>query len=39
MRLLGVTHRWYTKPSLMFWIGARGDLKPTLDPDERAPER
>jgi RimJ/RimL family protein N-acetyltransferase len=37
MRLLGVTHRWYDDPSLMFWIGARADLQPTLEPDEPAP--
>jgi RimJ/RimL family protein N-acetyltransferase len=37
MRLLGVTHRWYPKPSLMFWIGARADQKPSLAPDEPAP--
>ncbi len=37
MRLLGVTHRWYHEPSLMFWVGARHDQKPSLAPDERLP--
>ena len=37
MRLLGVTHRWYHAPSLMFWVGARVDQTPSLDPDEPAP--
>jgi RimJ/RimL family protein N-acetyltransferase len=34
MRLLGVTHRWYHEPSLMFWTGARPDRDPSLNPDE-----
>jgi len=33
MQLLGTTHRWYHERSLMFWIGARDDQQPTLDPD------
>jgi RimJ/RimL family protein N-acetyltransferase len=33
MRLLGTTHGWYHELSLMFWIGARDDQQPTLDPD------
>jgi RimJ/RimL family protein N-acetyltransferase len=37
MRLLGVTHRWYHQPSLMFWTGARADQEPSLVPDEPAP--
>jgi RimJ/RimL family protein N-acetyltransferase len=37
MRLLGVTHRWYHEPSLMFWVGARAGQRPSLDPDEPAP--
>ena len=37
MRLLGVTHRWYPDPSLMFWIGATPDRQPSLRPDEPAP--
>jgi RimJ/RimL family protein N-acetyltransferase len=37
MRLLGITHRWYHEPSLMFWIGARDDQQPTLDPDRPLP--
>jgi RimJ/RimL family protein N-acetyltransferase len=37
MRLLGVTHRWYHSPSLMFWVGARDDQAPSLRPDEPAP--
>jgi RimJ/RimL family protein N-acetyltransferase len=36
MRLLGITHRWYPGPSLMFWTGARGRQEPSLAPDERA---
>jgi RimJ/RimL family protein N-acetyltransferase len=39
MRLLGVTHRWYHEPSLMFWIGARDDQQPSLNPDEPVPAR
>lgn len=38
MRLLGITHRWYHDPSLMFWIGKRADQRPTLSPDQRAPD-
>lgn len=37
MRLLGVTHRWYHDPSLMFWCGAEAAQRPTLDPDGPAP--
>lgn len=37
MRLLGVTHRWYQDPSLMFWIGNRPDQRPSLEPDGPAP--
>jgi RimJ/RimL family protein N-acetyltransferase len=37
MRLLGVTHRWYHEPSLMFWIGRSPDQQPSLGPDEPAP--
>jgi RimJ/RimL family protein N-acetyltransferase len=33
MRLLGVTHRWYHEPSLMFWAAGRAD-RPSLAPDE-----
>jgi len=33
MRLLGVTHRWYDEPSLMFWAGEHAGLEPTLEPD------
>lgn len=36
MRLLGVTHRWYHEPSLMFWVGARDDVTPSLAPDDRS---
>lgn len=25
MQLLGIAHRWYHEPSLMFWIGSRPD--------------
>jgi RimJ/RimL family protein N-acetyltransferase len=38
MRLLGVTHRWYHEPSRMFWVGAHRGQRPTLDPDEPAPD-
>ena len=34
MRLLGVTHRWYPEPSLMFWVGAQPHQKPSIAPDE-----
>jgi RimJ/RimL family protein N-acetyltransferase len=37
MRLLGVTHRWYHEPLLMFWIGARAEQAPSLRPDGPAP--
>jgi RimJ/RimL family protein N-acetyltransferase len=37
MRLLGVTHRWYHKPSLMFWSGGDPGQRPSLSPDEAAP--
>jgi RimJ/RimL family protein N-acetyltransferase len=37
MRLLGMTHRWYDHPSLMFWIGAHPDQRPSIEPDEPAP--
>ena len=37
MRLLGVTHRWYHEPSLMFWAGATRGLEPSMGPDEPAP--
>jgi RimJ/RimL family protein N-acetyltransferase len=37
MRLLGVTHRWYHEPSLMFWIGSSSDREPSLIADEPAP--
>ncbi|HEY5430978.1 MAG TPA: GNAT family N-acetyltransferase [Solirubrobacteraceae bacterium] len=36
MRLLGITHRWYDHPSLMFWIGAHADRGPSIEPDEPA---
>ncbi|HEY5427542.1 MAG TPA: hypothetical protein VIK04_00375 [Solirubrobacteraceae bacterium] len=36
MRLLGVTHRWYHEPSLMFRAGATADGAPSLGPDEPA---
>jgi RimJ/RimL family protein N-acetyltransferase len=34
MRLLGVTHRWYHEPSLMFWVGASAEQQPSLPPDQ-----
>ena len=34
MRQLGVTHRWYHEPLLMFWAGAQNDQQPSLTPDE-----
>lgn len=33
MRLLGITERWYDHPSLMFWIGAGADQRPSLTAD------
>lgn len=39
LQLLGVTHRWYHEPSLMFWAGARDALEPSIAPDEPAPVR
>ncbi len=36
MRLLGVTHRWYHEPSLMFWAGARPGQRPSFEPDQSA---
>ncbi len=39
LRLLGVTRRWYQKPSLMFWIGTHRDQQPSLSPDGPAPDR
>jgi RimJ/RimL family protein N-acetyltransferase len=38
MRLLGVTHRWYHEPSLMFWAGANPNQRPTLNPDQLVPD-
>jgi len=37
MRLLGVTHRWYHEPSLMFWVSADPGQQPTLAPDQPVP--
>ncbi|MGI8572419.1 MAG: GNAT family N-acetyltransferase [Solirubrobacteraceae bacterium] len=37
MRLLGVTHRWYHEPLLMFWAGSGADQQPSLAPEEPAP--
>jgi RimJ/RimL family protein N-acetyltransferase len=37
MRLLGITHRWYQQPSLMFWVGSNPGQQPSLRPDEPAP--
>lgn len=37
MRLLGVTHRWYHEPSLMFWAGCRPDQGPSVAPDGPPP--
>jgi RimJ/RimL family protein N-acetyltransferase len=33
MRLLGITHRWYPEPSLMFWVGAQPGQEPSIAPD------
>jgi RimJ/RimL family protein N-acetyltransferase len=38
MQLLGLTHRWYHEPSLMFWSGAHSGRRPSLAPDGPAPE-
>lgn len=37
MRLLGVTHRWYHDPSLMFWAGSDSSREPSLSPDAPPP--
>lgn len=37
MRLLGITHRWYHEPSLMFWAGSEPDREPSLAPDQPPP--
>jgi RimJ/RimL family protein N-acetyltransferase len=37
LRLLGVTHRWYHEPVLMFWAGASRGQQPSLRPDNMAP--
>ncbi|HTU94366.1 MAG TPA: GNAT family N-acetyltransferase [Solirubrobacteraceae bacterium] len=33
LRLLGITHRWYHEPALMFWAGASPGRRPSLAPD------
>jgi RimJ/RimL family protein N-acetyltransferase len=37
MQLLGITHRWYHEPSLMFWIGSSRGQTPSIGPDEPPP--
>jgi RimJ/RimL family protein N-acetyltransferase len=37
MQLLGITHRWYHEPSLMFWVGSRPAQEPSLGPDQPPP--
>ena len=37
LQLLGVTHRWYPEPSMMFWAGARDAQEPSIAPDGPAP--
>lgn len=37
LRLLGVNHRWYHEPSLMFWAGSRPNQQPSLAPDGPRP--
>ena len=37
MQLLGITHRWYHEPSLMFWAGSDRREEPSLHPDEPPP--
>jgi RimJ/RimL family protein N-acetyltransferase len=37
MQLLGITHRWYDEPSLMFWTGSRPGREPSIRPDQPAP--
>ena len=34
MSLLGLTHRWYPEPSLMFWVPAGAGQRPSIEPDE-----
>ena len=36
MQLLGITHRWYHEPSLMFWKGSTPGQQPSLGPDQPA---
>jgi RimJ/RimL family protein N-acetyltransferase len=37
MQFLGITHRWYHEPSLMFWTGSRADQEPSIGPDLPVP--
>ena len=37
MQLLGITHRWYHEPSLMFWTGSRAGQEPSIGPDLPVP--
>ena len=36
MTELGLTHRWYHEPSLMFWAAAKSDQQPSIKPDQPA---
>jgi RimJ/RimL family protein N-acetyltransferase len=36
MQLLGVTHRWYHRPLLMFWTGTSPGQEPSIEPDQPA---
>ncbi len=36
MRELGLTHRWYHEPSVMFWAAAKSDQRPSIKPDQPA---
>jgi RimJ/RimL family protein N-acetyltransferase len=37
LRALGVTHRWYHEPSVMWWLGADAGAVPSIAPDRPWP--
>ncbi|MGH2881437.1 MAG: GNAT family N-acetyltransferase [Solirubrobacteraceae bacterium] len=36
MTELGLTHRWYHEPSVMFWAAAKPSQRPSIKPDQPA---
>ena len=36
MTELGLTHRWYHEPSVMFWAAVKPDQQPSIKPDQPA---